>query len=82
MEEMNALQVWSGETEHFTDFLGDADMLENGNVLLTAGGVSAGTPAQILELTGDDEARLVWLLEVYDHTLYRALRIESLYSQE
>lgn len=77
---MQAEQVWSYETEHYTRFLGDADLLENGNVLVTAGGpLHPDHPAQIIELTGDDPPDEVWRLEHGGAPIYRATRLTSFY---
>lgn len=71
-------QTWQFVTDYFTNVLGDADKLENGNVLLCAGGVKdPADPAQIIEVTGDDPSSRVWLLELYGFHIYRSTRLES-----
>jgi hypothetical protein len=95
--EWSATQVWEHRIDDdrgrpvFTRFIGDADVLANGNVLITHGGIGA-LPADptdpwhalIIEVDptappGDD---VVWRLESdpsEPHTVYRSERIESFY---
>jgi arylsulfate sulfotransferase len=74
---MTARQIWQYETDYYTDFVGDVDLLDNGNILVTAGGQrnNAG-PAQIVEVTQDTPAQVVWKMEIPDHDIFRATRIE------
>jgi hypothetical protein len=75
----------------FTSFIGDADMLANGNVLITHGGIGPFPPtpefplrALIVEVDpnaaeGDD---IVWRLDsdpAQSHTIYRSERVETFY---
>ena len=77
-EQSSVEQVWAYRTDHFTGFLGDADLLENGNVLACAGGQQEpGVPAQIVEVTGETPARKVWELEMEEFVIYRATRLSS-----
>ena len=93
----SATQVW----EHidldddgspiFAAFISDADILANGNVLITHGGIGPFPPqdefplrALILEVVkgGDDEGDIVWRLDsdpFQGHTVYRSEKIESFY---
>ena len=67
---------WSFTTDHFTTFLGGADPLENGNVLICAGGQrGTGDPAQIIEVTQAEESEEVWKLSMSDRVIYRARRL-------
>jgi len=72
----------------FAAFVGDADRLENGNVLITNGGVNGSTgdalSAQITEVVpvGADDGSVVFSLEVNGGPgwiVYRAERIASVY---
>lgn len=78
---------------NYAPFVGDADRLSNGNVLITDGGLVSDPAAnifeptniksaRILEVTADDPAEVVFELEIGDlvtgYTTYRADRIESL----
>ena len=72
----------------FAFFLGDADRLENGNVLITHGGIwnrPATQRSRIIEVTSDNESEdsIVWDLALGDTdvpvTVYRAERLPSLY---
>ncbi len=96
----SATQVW----EHidldddgspiYTAFISDADILANGNVLITHGGIGPFPPqpdfplrAVIVEVVkgGDDEGDIVWRLDsdpVQGHTVYRSEKIESFYVGE
>jgi outer membrane protein assembly factor BamB len=71
---MTARTVWSFTTPEFTAFLGDVDLLDQGNVLVTAGGVFMGGTPRILEVTGGTDPRVVWELRVAS-LVYRATRI-------
>jgi hypothetical protein len=75
-----ATQTWSYEVPEFTVFVGDADRLANGNVLVCAGGVRGNQTsglARLHEVTGDASAELVWSLEI-EAVVYRATRLSSL----
>ena len=79
---LEAEQIWSFRTEYFTRSLGDNDRLPNGNYLVCAGGAAEdGGPAQIIEVSGDEAAEVVWTLQIDDNTVYRATRIESFWPQ-
>ena len=93
----SASQVW----EHidldddgspiFAAFISDADILANGNVLITHGGIGPFPPqpefplrALIVEVVkdGDDDGDIVWRLDsdpAQGHTVYRSEKIESFY---
>jgi hypothetical protein len=80
---MTAEEIWSYQMPDYGSFLGDIDLLDNGHVLITGGGVRVpGQPPQtgdsrIREVTGDDDPQLVWEIRAIGGTLYRATRIES-----
>ncbi len=78
---MTASQVWEYQTTEYTAFLGDANRLDNGNVLVVAGGVRlAGhddVTARITEITVEDPPRTVWELTTTGN-IYRAARLSSL----
>ena len=75
-----AEQLWSYQTDYFTNFLGDADRLGNGNVLICAGGQPGlDRPAQIVEVTGDQDPEEVWRLDLLGYNIYRATRLDSFY---
>jgi len=79
-EDMTVEQTWTYAVEHFTNYLGDADLLDNGNILLTAGGQEdPDIPAQVVEVTSGVASHMVWLLEIYGYSLYRATRLPSFY---
>jgi len=83
--EMTATQVWEYPlvTEPlYTPFLGDADRLPNGNVLLTAGGVRGSGDARLLEVTDDPEPELVWELAAPAGTIYRATRLDGFWVED
>lgn len=72
----------------FAAFVGDADRLENGNVLITNGGVNGaggdGLSAQLVEVVprGIDEGEVVFSFEVDGGPgwiVYRAERVPSIY---
>jgi hypothetical protein len=73
-------QTWEYRTETYTSFLGDANRLANGNVLVCAGGdrdggTGAGIPiARLTEVTFEKAAQKVWELETEGY-VYRATRI-------
>ena len=74
---MTARQIWQYETDYYTNFVGDVDLLENGNVLVTAGGQrDHNGPAQIIEVTQDTPAREVWKLEIPDYDIFRSTRLD------
>ena len=73
---MTARQTWQYQTDYYTDFVGDVDLLENGNVLVTAGGQRDHQgPAQIIEVTQDQPAQEVWKIEIPDYDIFRATRL-------
>jgi hypothetical protein len=65
-------------TDLYVPFWGDADRLENGNVMITAGrrGTVEATPeSRVIEVT-KDTGEVVWeLLLPKDHGIYRAERM-------
>ncbi len=76
---MTAMQVWEyrGTSDYSSPFVGDADRLENGNVLITDGGLVAdpaapvGAPdnqksARVVEVTHEEMPQVVWSAEVHD----------------
>lgn len=75
----------------YTAFIGDADQLPNGNVLITHGGIGEfpAPPDQplravIVEVvpSGDSDGEVVWRLDTdttSSHAVYRSERIESFY---
>jgi hypothetical protein len=75
----------------FTAFIGDADPLPNGNVLITHGGIGEFPPTEdsmmralIIEVTreGTDDGEIVWQIDTdptESHTVYRSERLESFY---
>ena len=75
----------------FTSFIGDADILANGNVLITHGGIGPFPPdpdfplrALIIEVVpeGSQGGDIVWRLETdpaQSHTVYRSEKVESFY---
>ena len=93
----SARQVWEhidvedDGTPVFTSFISDADILANGNVLITHGGIGPFPPspefplrALVVEVVkgGDDEGDIVWQFDsdpAQSHTVYRSERIESFY---
>jgi hypothetical protein len=87
---MTAEQVWEFKTDHYTSFLGSARGLENGNILVCAGGYNAklggiaGPPqpgmAQIVEVTPDENAQKVWEITTLGF-VFRATRSPSFWIQ-
>jgi hypothetical protein len=78
-EAMEATQTWKYVHDTFTSFLGDANRLPNGNVLVCAGGVMGrGGQPEIVEVTGEADPERVWVLEA-TQSVYRAVRIGSFY---
>ena len=93
----SATQLWEHRiddengTPIYTSFIGDADQLANGNVLITHGGIGAQPPdpadpqhALIIEVvqTGDSGGEVVWEYRSdpsSPNTSYRSERIESFY---
>ncbi len=74
---MTARQIWQYETDYYTDFVGDVDLLDNGNILVTAGGQRNNSgPAQIVEVTQDTPAQEVWKMEIPDYDIFRTTRLE------
>ena len=88
MEEMRATEIWSYGTDLYNSFLGGVEELDTGNVLICAGGnrVESETgpsglgTAQVIEITGDDEALPVWELTAPGKAIYRANRISHYWS--
>jgi DNA-binding HxlR family transcriptional regulator len=70
----------------YADFLGDADQLPNGNVLVGFGGIGQEVPparGRIVEVvpTGREGGDIVWDVSLPDtYTSYRAERLASLYA--
>ena len=77
---MTAEIVWEHLIVPQTNFLGDADRMENGNILMCAGGVLQSTdPIRLIEATSDESAEVVWQLSVEGGgNVYRATSLESL----
>ncbi len=84
-----ARQVWEfkpmlHDEYAYSFFVGDADMLPNGNVLVNSGGIIAPgrSDRPIYEVVPDDDSEggeVVWQLTVVDTDgLYRAERVETL----
>lgn len=95
-DDWSVTQVWEHTTDDydaaplFAPFIGDADRLTNGNVLITHGGIDFMNPesflhAMVIEVvpTGEDDGDVVWefLSGSPDRlvSIYRAERIESFY---
>ncbi|MAT06622.1 MAG: hypothetical protein CL424_16410 [Acidimicrobiaceae bacterium] len=92
-----ATQVWEhidveeDGTPVFTSFISDADILANGNVLITHGGIGPFPPspefplrALVVEVVkgGEDEGDVVWRLDsdpFQSHTMYRSEKVETFY---
>ena len=67
---------WSFTTDHYTSFLGGAVPLDNGNILICAGGQrGTGDPAQIIEVTQGKGSEEVWKLSMLERVIYRARRL-------
>jgi hypothetical protein len=88
----SARQTWQFRTNDlvtgqplYADFLGDADLLDNGNVLVGFGGIGQEIPparGRIIEVVprGADGGDIVWDVSIPDTwTSYRAERLTSLY---
>ena len=88
-----ARQTWEFRTEDlrtgeplFADFLGDADELPNGNVLISFAGIGQVEPpayGRMLEVipTGESGGDIVWDVSLPDtYVSYRAQRLPSLYA--
>jgi len=84
-------QIWEHRAEidgepAYAFFLGDADRLPNGNVLITHGGLADradGVTAQLIEVVPDGPSGgdVVWELRLSDdNNVYRAQRLQSLYT--
>ncbi|MFC1610025.1 aryl-sulfate sulfotransferase [Myxococcota bacterium] len=76
-QQLLAEQIWQYQTDFYTHFVGDADFLANGNVLVCAGGPGEEAPAVITEVTGETPARKVWELRADGLVIYRATRLPS-----
>ena len=80
---MTATQLWSYTCPEYGSFLGDIDLLESGNVLVTNGGIRLQGPqappgdGRLLEVTQEDEPKLVWELRASEAFIYRSERISS-----
>jgi hypothetical protein len=87
---MTAQELWSFTTDYYTSFLGSTRWLENGNILVCAGGQNAklgnvpGPPvpgvAQIVEVTMDSPAEKVWEIKTQGF-VFRATRTPSFWIQ-
>ena len=77
---MTAEVSWDHVITPQTSFLGDADRMSNGNVLMTAGGALASTdPVRIIEAAGDASSDVVWELSIDGGgNVYRATNLETL----
>ena len=70
-----AHQTWDWDPDLYTNNLGDSDKLDNGNMLVCAGGKRDSGNARITEVNPDGE--LVWDLHVLDDLLVnRAERVD------
>jgi hypothetical protein len=78
-DSMTANQVWEFHSEFYTGRLGDIDLLDNGNVLVCAGGVESSGIARLYEVPYEASADPVWQLNVPGELLYRGTRVSSLY---
>jgi hypothetical protein len=68
-------QRWAWQAEAYTPRLGDADLLDGGTLLVTAGGPeSRDAPAVISEISPGEG--VVWELTVHDAAVYRATRLD------
>lgn len=80
---MTARIEWQYVTDNYTAWFGNTRKLDNGNILLCAGGVlpvlGVTPPAIIYEVIPDMPSDSVWQFEVADFTVYRASRINSFY---
>jgi hypothetical protein len=74
---MTATQTWEYVTDEYTSFLGDANQLENGNILLCAGGSNEDTYSQVIEVSGSVDSVPIWDLRLDDlePVIYRAERL-------
>jgi hypothetical protein len=75
-----AVDAWY-TTDLYVPFWGDADRLENGNVMITAGrrGTVAATPESRIIEVHKESGDVVWeLLLPKDHGVYRSERMVSL----
>ncbi len=71
---MTAAEVWSWTTPAYTYRMGDANLLDNGNYLVTVG--SPGRmDAQVVEVSPDGAP--VWAVTLSDTDIYRAERLRS-----
>ncbi len=76
---MTVTQVWefAGPPEWFTPSWGDADRLDNGNTLITAGNFTVGSISQVFEATSAGE--VVWAISLPEtYGVYRAERLDSI----
>lgn len=66
-----AIEKWSWNAPVYTDRVGDANLLENGNILVTLGGPLKGRP-EVVELSPSGE--VLWELKMDAGQIYRAER--------
>jgi len=80
---MQADITWSHRTDFLVPGLGDADLLDNGNVLINAGNrADDQQPVHVVEVTGAVPAEEVWKLEVEPgYLVYRAQRWTSFWPE-
>lgn len=71
-ENRRAEEIWSWNCPQYTSRVGDANLLDNGNVLVTQGAPNNNRPS-ILEVTPQGD--VVWQLTMEGH-VYRAERIQ------
>ncbi|MFA0813094.1 aryl-sulfate sulfotransferase [Microbulbifer epialgicus] len=79
--QMTAEQDWEFITPKYTQSLDDVDELDNGNILITAGGPSTpgsggGSTSHIIEVTPNSPSTAVWEMEVNQTFIYRTERIK------
>ena len=80
-DEMTAEEVWEfrGEEPYFAPYVGAVQRLENGNVLITDGGILSDSTARetdpdggrwgrIVEVTHTDPGEVVWSVEIRDNS--------------
>ena len=77
---MTASVEWEYQIIPQTLFLGDADRLSNGNVLLTAGGTSTSLEeVALIEVSDDDPAEVVWRMVIDNGgNTFRATHLDTL----
>ena len=78
-ESMTATQLWSYQTPAYTPFLGGAERLESGHILVSAGGQRDDTvPASMIEVDPDDANAVIWQVDYPASYFYRARRASNL----